>query len=410
MSNRVTISETRFHILKGSYPEVPTYTHVDTNLLYEGDSSPFHVVLPIAEIGRVSANGLVYDDELVTKIAEQMAESQGGIRGHTPDDQLDTAFPTDDVHWIGHTREGAVLWAKGYIPPGETRDDVRRKKARGGGLGTSIFGSAVRETTGQKEKGRPTWRARNFDLEQVDLAAAKRAALKMDKGFAIVGEMEGIVPEEITIVDVPSGVREQIIREAKLEASAGRVSELQTELTEAKQQLAEMATYKSIVAEIRGTIGQDADTVQVVAEYHAMATKLAELFGVPYTNVTVRIEEMHEQVAEMRQREFESAIDAQVAELTNWTVLTDDGKAKVAAFRKQVRRAIVGEIAGDATKLKETAERLWQEEFEPLATGFVAELSGPAAIVRDKEQSRARTADTYKTDEAREALKKAWGI
>src|SRR5882724_11905602 len=124
MPDRVTIAEIQLQPLKGDFPDVPTYPHVDTDLLYEGDASPFHVTLPIAEIGRVSDSGLDYDNELVTTIAEQMSSGIGGIRGHIPDEALSTAYPVDDVHWIGHLQQGKTLWAKGYVPPGITREDI----------------------------------------------------------------------------------------------------------------------------------------------------------------------------------------------------------------------------------------------------------------------------------------------
>lgn len=386
---RERILETKLHSFKGKFPDVPTYPHVDTTLLYEGDEKPFHISLPIATIGETSGNGLVYDEALVSAIENQLP-GLGGIRGHLRDEDLAYGFPLDAIDWVGSLRVGETLWAKGYIPPGDTREDVRRRMARGAGIGTSVFGDAVRETLGAGK-----WKAKEFKLDSLDLGKPGRVARHVGKGaFNITREYqeEGkTMPDNnITIADVPVSVREQILREAQIQADAARVSEFSTRISELEgknklleQQVAEAAQWKNIVAEIRGTIGKDTDTVQIVTEYHQMATKLAELLGVPYTNVSIRVEEMHEQLAESKRREFDSAVDAKIVEFTNWIVNKDDAKVKVAAFRKNMKRAVVGELNGatDTARIAETAQKLWDEEFKPLGESLVREFGGPAALV-----------------------------
>lgn len=390
MSDRIPISEVQIHSLKGKFPTVETYAHVNTDLLYQGDDNTFHITLPISEIGRVSDNGLAHDDELQATIISFMEQGVGGLRGHIPDGQENTAFPLDVVHWVGHKQDGGVLWAKGYIPPGTTRDDIRRKIARGGSIGTSIYGSAIKETVTQNGK-KKTWRARQFELESIDLAPAKRAALRMEHGVKITKEMseEGDMPEKnevVSVADVPVAIREQIIRESAVAAKAERVAELEKVNGDLTTQVAELATYKSIVAEIRTTLGKDADTVQMVAQYHGMATKLAEMLNVPFTNIESRVQEMHEQVVELKKTTFNTAVDSKIAELTDWTPKTDDGKKKVAAFRANLRRAVLAEMSGeqDAEKIAETANKLWDAEFSTLAESVVAQLGGPAALVGSK--------------------------
>jgi len=404
MPDRVTIAETQLQPLKGDFPDVPTYPHVDTALLYQNDeANPFHVILPIAEIGRVSANGLEYDDELVTAIAEQMSSGAGGIRGHIPDDQLSTAYPVDDVHWIGHKMEGKTLWAKGYIPPGPTREDIRMKKARGGNIATSIFGDAVKELSQNNSK--KTWKARQFALEQIDLAPTKRAALKNKHGFVITREMqEGEempdVREITSAAEVPVAIREQIIRESDLAKKAERVTEMETRISELETQVAEQAQYKQIVMEIRTTLGKDTDTAATVAEYHAVGTKLAEMLGVDYSNITVTVQEMHEAVKEFKRKEFEGAVDTQIAEFTNWNASNDANKLKVTNFRKTFRRAVVAELGSERApeKIAETATKLWGEEFELLGKSVVAELSGPPAFVPGRSNPTSNPANPI-TDE-----------
>lgn len=394
MSERIVISETQLQPLKGQFPDVPTYPHVDTVLLYQGDeANPFHVTLPIAEIGRVSDNGLEYDEELVTAIAEQMSNGAGGIRGHIPDDQLSTAYPVDDVHWIGHQLIGQTLWAKGYIPPGQTREDIRMKKARGGNIATSIFGDAVKEfVVAEASKSRSrTWKARQFQLEQIDLAPTKRAALKNRTGFVITREMEGEMPPEVKdnvvqVSDVPEPIREQIIRESDLAKKVERLAEMETKVAELGEQVSELVQYKQIVMEIRSTLGKDTDTAAAVAEQHKMAATLAEMLGVEYSNITITVSEMHESIKELKQKEFDNAVTATVSELTKWDAKTDAGKAQVDAFRKTFKRTLISELKGDQTpeKLAEIAQKLWDDEYSVIGAAVVSSLSGPGAFVPPK--------------------------
>ncbi len=414
MPQRVVVAETQLQPLKGEFPDVPTYAHVDTALLYEGDeSSPFHVVLPIAEIGRVSDNGLEYDEELVTAIAEQMSSGAGGIRGHIPDDQLSTSYPIDAVHWIGHLQVGKTLWAKGYIPPGPNREDIRMKKARGGNIATSIFGDAIRQMTDgsagvseSTKRAKPTWKAREFQLEQIDLAPTKRAALKNKHGFVITREMEGDdMPEikDITVADVPENIREMIIAESEAGKKLQRLAEMESKIAEQDTQIAELRQYASIVAEIRTTIGKDTDTVAAVAEYHNALTKLAEMLGVKeYASISVKVEEMHEKVAEFAKVEFERAVDGKVAELTNWNVTSDAAKEKVAKFRGNFRRNVLAGLGSERAveKIAETAQALWDDEYSVLGAALVAEMGGPAAIVGGKDNPKPEGSGSSKiTDE-----------
>jgi len=403
MPDRVTIAETQLQPLKGDFPDVPTYPHVDTALLYQGDVDPFHVTLPIAESGRVSDNGLDYDEELVSAIAEQMSAGIGGIRGHIPDAEISTANPPDDVLWIGHLMVDNTLWAKGYVPPGVTREDIRRKKAVGGNIATSIFGDAIKEL--HQTGGKKTWKARQFVLEQIDLAPTKRAALKNKHGFVITREMEGEkmpdVREITSAADVPQPIREQIIRESEVAVKAARVAEVEQENAGLKTQIAELATYKQICAEISTTLGPNVDAVPMIVMYHDMATKLAEMMGVPFATIDIKIREMHEQLESLQAEAFDAAVDTTVGELTNWSPKTDAGKSQVAAFRKNFKRAVLGELGSDkkSEKLAEIAKKLWDDEFGTLAETVVAALSGPAAIVPGKDKPAGFTPGFKPTDE-----------
>ena len=215
--NRATVIAEYLHEFKGGFPDVPTYSHVDVSLLHKNDPEPFYVVLPVARVGEVSANGLIYDEELVSEIEAQLP-GLGGIRGHNFDH---TQFPVEAHDVVGHVREGDTLWVKLYVPPGEGREDMRRRKARGGKVGTSILGKfakRIAEANGQ-------WRVRGLKLESLDLGPITRTALDLGGAFAVVSELEtdpkmedgemdrAQVIAELTPGDLPQALRDAIIRE-----------------------------------------------------------------------------------------------------------------------------------------------------------------------------------------------------
>lgn len=184
MSKRVAIREYAQVVLGQAFPTVLTDPKVDMKALKELDPDPWFLTLPIAEVGRVSENGLHYDEGLVSAIQQQIVGNPG-IRGHIPDSELATAMPLPAVYWVGVRREGKTLYAKAYVPPGPTRDDLRIKDAIGGKVGTSIFAHAIQES----DRANPDrWYARQTEIEQVDLAAPQRAALRMSGDFLLTRE------------------------------------------------------------------------------------------------------------------------------------------------------------------------------------------------------------------------------
>ncbi|MBL8162465.1 MAG: hypothetical protein JNJ61_10805 [Anaerolineae bacterium] len=403
---QTTIRETKMHWLKGKFPSVDTYPHINTDLLYENDASPFHITLAVAEVGATSHNGLIYDQELVDSIAKQLSEGAEGLRGH-PSETEATGFPVADVFWIGHVQESGVLWAKGYIPPGERREDVRRRMATNSAVGTSIYGTATKTPVSEAGKKRSNrWYAKNFVLEQIDLLHGRKASLPVGRkyGAMITAEhrQEEIMPDnDITLADVPQHIREQIINEAALST---RVSELQAENTTLRAQVEEAISYKQIVAEIRATIGKDTDTVQIVQQYHTMATTLAETMGVPFTDITIRVSELHEQVAEARRTAFDAAVTEAISKRTAWPLITEGSKRQVEALRTGLRRSLSQALAGDldTSKIEEALNKLWDDEYSVLAEGIVRSAGGPAAITPPRDSKTAPNADQM-IEEARKS-------
>lgn len=344
---------------RGDFPTIPVDPRVDGDALVKGDVDPFFVTLPIARIGETSANGLVYDEELVSAIEGQIV-GRGGTMGHLKPGERDTAFPVEDVDWVGVQRVGETTWAKGYIPPGEAREFVRRLMARRGRLATSIYGPFD-----QREPLKDgQWRAKGFRLEQLDLAPADRAALKLGGQFQVTAQMETETEieevtemnreeliAELTAGDIPQGVREQIVREWQAQSDVqAQIAELTGERDGAQKQASELQT----------------------------------------------------QLDQYLVREFDARLDARIAELIDWQVQGEEAQKKLDALKNQLRARILAEMGTDrkVERIAEVGDTVWAE-LKPLAEMVRDALSGPRAIVSGKVR------DSRKVDDTPEARRKA---
>lgn len=307
---------------RGTFPDVPIADGVNMDELRAMDPDPVFITLPVVpKVGAVSKNGLLYDEALVKSIETQInTKRPGGRFGHLREEERDSAFPIPDGMWLGAMREGNTLWAKAYIPGGAARDHVRRLKAIGGSIATSIYGKGSYEATDKKGVRRLT----DFDLETLDFAPPERAALGYAATPIVTSEME-------TNMD-----RNQIISELTVDEIPARLRD-------------------ALVAEYRTQVS-DRDTL---------------------------IASLQTTVAEYRRQQFESAVDTRIAELTAWQTTGDDAKRKLDAFRRTLRSRIVGELGGDASKLESVVETIWAD-LQPLAETVRDALAGPPAIVAGK--------------------------
>jgi hypothetical protein len=369
-----TVSETiRDYIalgeFQGDYPNIATDPRVDLTALTSGDEKPFFVTLPVGEVGKVSSNGLHYDDALVRALQEQLI-GRGGIMGHIKDEERSTAFPIEDVDWVGVLRQGDTLWGKGYIPPGKVREYVRRLKARKGRLATSLYGPYdERETL---DDG--TYRIRGLRLESLDLAPADRAALKLGGQFAITAQMEQMEQNQETMEANEMPTKEEVLAELTLgDIPAALRDEIEKEITATTDTEARLAELQQQLTDKDAIIG----TLQGQLETKAAA-------------------------------EFETLLDEQVAELVNWQVEGDEAKGKVAAFRRTVRTRILSELGEerDADKLEAAVKAAW-DEMEPLAEIIRDALAGPPARVSGKVRDKRQIDDT---PEARARARAAMGL
>jgi hypothetical protein len=269
---------------------------------------------------------------------------KGGILGHIKDEDRDTAFPIEDADWVGAKREGSTLWGKAYIPPGAAREFIRRLKARGGQLATSIYGPYKEKKS--LDNGR--WQAIGLKLESLDLAPADRAALKLGGGFTVTAQMTTEIDKEndvaeITMNDITPSLREAIISEYK----AG--NEQSQQLAELQQQLTDQKTLN--------------ETLQA-------------------------------QVKDNQVKEFATAVDGVVTEYVKLEAKSEQGKERVEALRRMYRARLVSELGDDREKLAEQAKALWESEFKVIAETIRDSLAGPAAIVGQRSNGSKSLEDT----------------
>jgi len=179
-----TISEMAGH----SLPAVPLAPGIDLAALTAGDDNPLFVTLPIAQVG-TSRNGRYYDAAVVAEIAAQVNRDRpGGILGHISEGERATRYDRPEVLWVGAVVRGDVAYGRGYIPPyaTATRDFLRRAKAAGHGVGTSIYGQwqqvhdtalgALRVLTGGT-------------LESIDFVPPTRAGMRFPGGMTLASEL-----------------------------------------------------------------------------------------------------------------------------------------------------------------------------------------------------------------------------
>lgn len=343
-----------FDMPTNGVPVVETYAEVDVPLLTRGDDDPFYIVLPIARVGEVSGNDLYYDESLVDALAEQL-KGLGGIRGHIPDEQRSTAYPISDVHWVGHRRVGETLWAKGYIPPGETREDIRRIKARRGKLSTSIYGSGVpvRDESGHRRLMYPVF-------EQVDLAPAARAAVNLGGEFEIVSEMQGEKQsmETNSIQTTLAEMDDNALFEAIGGERLAKVVEMYLKKNGKRMVASEM---------VDSVVSQSARIQQLEQERDVIAETLRA------SNAQL---EMH------REREFYREADTVVAEMLSWNIQTEEGKSKLGALRTMLRNRVMSKLpVRDLDMFRELAvKEMADPEFGMIATSMRDALAGVPAI------------------------------
>lgn len=340
-------------------PAVPTPPDIDLSTLEDGDGAPFFVTLPIIpEIGAVSGNGVLYDDELAAAIEMQVnAKRPGANFGHLAEDDRGTAFPHPSAFWVGALRIGETLWAKCYVPAGVAREHLKNLRAVGGRISTSIFGQANYE---QVKKG--VQRLVDFELETIDFAPPERSALGYAAPVVVTAEMSN--QQEVDMAG-----QEQV-----------------TEMAQVSEQLREQLRTQ-IIAEYEKETGAQRTIAELTQTRDAAVTELAN----------VREQLRLRQVAEVRR-----TVKDRVSELTEWRVQNPDAVPELKALR-----ALVSEFAQerlgervDVVEAQRIVDAAWVQ-FKPLAESVRSKLAGPPAVVAGRVQEMGGFKPVEDTPEAR---------
>lgn len=351
-----TVIEFNIGEFRGNFPDVDIAAGVDMEALKELDASPFFATLPIVpEVGAISGNGLLYDDELVASLETQINEKRpGGIFGHLKEEERGTSFPLPSGLWVGAKRVGNTLWGKAYLPPGEGREHMRRIKALGGEIATSIYGKGTFEKVRDGVR-----RLTDFKLESLDFAPPARAAL----GY-------------------------------------GAIPHVTSEMSQ--EQEAEMPNLQEIISELRSAKVPPAGTwVAGSEEEVSEMTVVRELLGADeQANVPALIAEMQGQLAEYRQ----ATVNARISELVTDGVKLPRARGIVTRLVKANNPQSVEEAEAAYASVIE------MEDVAELLTVAVQAAAGPSAIVNGRVQATGAFKPLEDTPENRKAAVAAMRI
>lgn len=329
---------------KGEFPEIPFAEGVDVRELTSGDDDPLFVSLPVAEVGITSRNNLYYDDKLVSELEKQINVKRPNANfGHIKDDDRDTVFNVPAGIWVGAVREGKKLWAKAYIMPGEEKTYIKKLKAVGGSIATSIYG---RGSIIQDKNGRN--RAASFSLESLDFGSKDRVSLNINPQMVLTSEF--------------------------------------TEKTTPKRdnKMSDNLDVKTLRKEDAPNLPQEVKDA-VLAEFESAKEEMDRISELTkdLEHAAKTISEYENTIAEYRRKEFGSTLDAKIAELVKWETTSDKTKSKLEAFRSNLKDAVLAKI-GDSTDIKKAERQI--TEFMDGYYGTIAETlrdeaAGPSATV-----------------------------
>ena len=248
---------------RGQYPTVPTTEGVDYEALIAGDADPLFVTMPIGKAGSTSANKRHYDEEFIQELEKQVIQKRPiGLMGHLKDEDRKTEFPAEAVFWVGATREADMLWGKGYVPPGPVRDRMKRYKASGRSMATSIDAQASGKW--DKNLGAMKMDGKSLNLSQIDFAPADRAGIS---ALSVVPQLSREMGEDNSSEGSEEGIMDftlEAFKEMKPEHQALLPEAVRKAILETIETPAEVAQ----MVEIRETLelGKDADVNARVKE------------------------------------------------------------------------------------------------------------------------------------------------
>jgi len=276
--------------LRGAYPTVPIAADVDYAELIAGDDDPQFLTIPIGKANVKSGNGRYYDEAWLQELERQTLTNRPiGLFGHLSESERATAFPMEAVHWVGAVREqdSGILWGKAYIVPGPARDRIRRYKAQGKTLATSIDAHA----DGAWDESLNAYRMdpKTLKLAQIDIAPADRAGIAtLARVPALTSEMQNGTVElsEVQNKEPKMADKTKLDYINEMEASDARL--LPDPVRQAVLSTVPVAPEVATVATIRETLGLDAkaDVAGAIAEMKRVQAEQAK------AAVTSRITEL----------------------------------------------------------------------------------------------------------------------
>lgn len=347
--------------LKAPYPDIPTDTAIRASLTQGGfglpaDDSPLFTTIPIAQVGAVSANGLLYDGDAVNAIVNAINKrAVDGIRGHMKDEERSTRFDLPSLMWLGAVVQDGYAYAEFYVPryAADVREYIIKRKARRAPIATSIYGTANVDETG---------RVMDLEIETIDLADPTRAGVK-----AAVAEPE-ITFEMQNDNREPTEVGENDKLVSELERQRDT---LQTKLDAANKTIEEMRQFASVVAELTVRLGPDVDVLAVVTEMHQALNQLRTALNINGSTVEVvtRAIEYHTDVMEMLGEYARGQVAEQVAVESARPMITEMVMSRKPASKKAVDEAVkaVLESAATVTLLKgKVAEQMGPGHQKPV--------------------------------------------
>lgn len=248
--------------LRGDYPEIAHFEGVDIAELTKGDDDPTFITLPIGKVNSKSGNNRYYDESWIKELERQAVEQRPiGIMGHIKESDVDTAFPSEAVHWVGIKRVNEMLWGKAYVTPGPDRDRIRRYKATNKPLATSIFAHA--QGVWDKALGAYRMVAETMKLHQIDIGPVDRVGIPaLGRVPLLTAEMQSNQPNEDKQMDKLQAINEMTADDARL---------LPKPVQEAILATVQPAPEVKLISELRGALGVDeaADVVKLVSELKA---------------------------------------------------------------------------------------------------------------------------------------------